>query len=123
MQKGEAPVERFPFLFLWVVRLTTQKTKQPELARDEHTGAARNTRGTRTRTRCKGRTHAEEVRVQTEVAMPEIVGAMVEKAKAGSLTHTKWLLSVVDKIPKKHDEEHARLSLAALLMEQLKEAL
>lgn len=57
--------------------------------------------------------------------MPEIVKASVEKAKAGSLIHTKWLWGVVDKLPRggSDGQQKAQQSLAALLMEQLQEAL
>lgn len=52
--------------------------------------------------------------------MPQIVRATVKKAREGSLQHTKFLWGVIEKMPKRSDEEaRAKESLAALLMEQL----
>jgi hypothetical protein len=48
--------------------------------------------------------------------MPEIVRANVRKAKQGSLTHTKWLWGVVEKVPK---ASAIRTTLGELLQEQL----
>lgn len=52
--------------------------------------------------------------------MPQIVRANVEMAISGSIVHTKWLWSVVEKLPKRGENAmEAKQSLAALLMEQL----
>ena len=52
--------------------------------------------------------------------MPQIVRANVKMAKSGSLAHTKYLLGLVEKLPKRDENAmEAKRSLAALLMEQL----
>lgn len=56
--------------------------------------------------------------------MPQIVRANVKKAQEGSLQHTKWLWGVVEKMPRPSEEaKRAKESLAALLMEQLRQGL
>ncbi len=116
----------FPFLFLWTVRLKQQR-QAVEAVRGKRAGAAGvgRMRETAIRTRCSGTwTPAEEVREQVEAAMPQIVKANVQKAKAGSLMHTKFLLGLVERLPKRdEDAMEAKRSLAALLMTQLGEAL
>ena len=108
-------------MFLWVMRVKTKEKGTVALRGELKEGVARQRRGTRVRARCSGlRTPDEEVRTQFVEAMPHIVRASVEKAKAGSLVHTKWLWGVIEKLPKKESDE-ASVSLAALLMEQLEE--
>ncbi len=110
-----------------MVSVKTQGIRQRELVReDEMVPTARAARGTRIRTHCQGlRTPGEEVVLQVKAALPEIVKATVEKAKAGSLIHTKWLWGVVEKEPKPQGIGKAKVqaSLAALLLEQLQETL
>ena len=109
-----------------MVRVKTQKQETVALRGELKEGIARKKRETRVRGRCKGvRTPGEEVQAQLTEAMPHIVRATVEKAKTGSLLHTKWLWGVVENLPKKDSEEAARAkaSLAELLMEQLQETL
>ncbi len=77
------------------------------------------------RTRCKGRTPEDEVEAQFLRAAPHIVKAQVDKAKGGSLVHTKWLWDKAEKSLKRKGSaaaEEARDTLAELLMEQLKGA-
>jgi hypothetical protein len=53
-------------------------------------------RATKIRPRCTGQAEMErEVGKQMTEAMPYIVQASVEKARAGSLIHTKWLWGVM----------------------------
>ncbi len=59
---------------------------------------------------------------QVAEAAQEIMQANVEKAKAGSLTHTRWLFSLMEVL---QDEEQSptgaeRKSLAEILIKQLK---
>lgn len=66
--------------------------------------------------------HDEAVKQVTE-AVQDIVRANVEKAKAGSLTHTRWLFSLMEV---SQDQERCkqgedRKSLAEMLIRQLKE--
>ena len=104
-----------------MVRVKTKEKETVARRGELKEGSARQRRGTRVRARCSGqRTPDEEIRTQFVEAMPHIVKASVEKAKAGSLVHTKWLWGVVENLPKKQSEE-AAVSLAALLMEQLEE--
>lgn len=66
-----------------------------------------------------------EVEQQLTAALPYIVRAQVEKAKEGSLIHTKWLWSVVEGAEAtQEDSERAKAkeSLALLLMEQLEKS-
>ena len=75
--------------------------------------------------RCSQATHRQlrdEASKQVTEAAEEIMLANVEKAKAGSLTHTRWLFSLMEAL---HDEEHwpegtDRKSLAEILIRQLK---
>jgi hypothetical protein len=112
-------------LFLWMVARVIRKEQAAEALGGERAVAPeRKGRGTRVRTRCGGsRTPGEEVERQLRKAMPHIVKANVEKAKEGSLIHTKWLWGVAEKAWSKGSEEHAsaKASLAQLLMEQLNE--
>ncbi len=106
-----------------MVRVKTQKQETAAPQGELRKGTARPRRGTRVRTRCSEQWKPdEEVRTQFVEAMPHIVKASVEKAKSGSLLHTKWLWGVIENLPKKQSEEAAlRASLAELLMEQLRE--
>jgi len=66
--------------------------------------------------------HDEAVKQVTEAAQ-EIMRANVEKAKAGSLTHTRWLFHLMEEL---RDEEATpkgarRKSLAEILIKQLKD--
>ena len=104
-----------------MVRVKTQKQETVAPQGELKEGTARRKRGTRVRARCsEQRTPDEEVRTQFVEAMPHIVKASVEKAKSGSLLHTKWLWGVIENLPKKQSEE-AAVSLAELLIEQLQE--
>lgn len=65
--------------------------------------------------------HDEAVKQVTEAAQ-DIMRANVEKAKAGSLTHTRWLFNLMEGL---REEEQApddaqRKSLAEILIKQLK---
>ena len=109
--------------------------KRQEAEQESGQAAPREARGVRTgkrtraetkvRTRCTGsRANAEEVQVQLKAALPQIVRANVEKAKGGSLVHTKWLWGVAEKhAPTGPAEQQSKMSLAALLLAQLGDAL
>ena len=107
----------------WMVRVKRQE-KEEGLFGERQGTPERKSRGTKVRTRCKGRTPDEEVEAQLTAALPHIVKANVEKAKAGSLAHTKWLWDKSENTLRIRDGAEAakaRASLAELLMEQLKE--
>ncbi len=55
--------------------------------------------------------------------MPEIVKATVDKAKEGSLNHTRWLWAKAEEAEQRRRAENKQVkeSLAALLMEQLEQ--
>ncbi len=66
--------------------------------------------------------HEEAIKQVTDAAQ-EIMRANVEKAKAGSLTHTRWLFSLMEIL---QEEEHAeneaeQKSLAEMLIKQLRQ--
>ena len=110
-----------------MVRVKRQEAEEEsrQAAPSKARGATTRTRaGTKVRTRCTGnRTNAEEVQVQLKAALPQIVRANVEKAKGGSLVHTKWLWGVAEQhSPAGEVEQRGKRSLAALLLEQLGEA-
>lgn len=70
------------------------------------------------RKRCNPReSGTTSIEAEVAAAMPQIVRATVRKAKQGSLTHTKWLWGVVEKVPK---ASAIRTTLGELLQEQLK---
>ena len=111
-----------PFCFGWCGVKTKEKL-DGVCEVSEGARPARTSRGTRVRTRCKGRRMPEdEVAKQMRKAMPHIVAAQVEKAKGGSLIHTKWLWDKAEKSLKRKssaEAEAARDSLAELLVEQM----
>jgi hypothetical protein len=65
--------------------------------------------------------HDEAVKQVTEAAQ-EIMRANVEKAKAGSLTHTRWLFSLMEALEgdEPSPEGDNGKSLAEILIKQLK---
>ena len=95
------------------------KTQKQAAGRAE----SRRTRRARTtpiRARCKGeRSLEEEAGEQLQKASRQIVQAQVKRAKAGSLTHTKWLCSLAKQLPDGKRQGEAKASLAVLLLEQL----
>ena len=65
---------------------------------------------------------ADEVALQLEAAMQEVVRASVEKAKAGSLQHTKWLCSLVELEQRQSAETEckpASITFSQMLMQEL----
>ena len=66
--------------------------------------------------------HEEALKQVTEAA-PEIMRATVEKAKAGSLTHTRWLFSLMEALEEQDKSSNgvSRMSLAEMLIKQLKD--
>ncbi len=70
----------------------------------------------------KRRELQEEAIKQVTEAAREIVRANVEKAKAGSLTHTRWLFSLMELLQEEESPENQaqQKSLAEMLIKQLK---
>ncbi len=79
------------------------------------------TRAPRCDQRKHRRLHDEAVK-QIGEAAEEIMRANVERAKDGSITHTKWLFSLMDAIEDEGPfaDGEKRKSLAEILIEQLK---
>ncbi len=59
---------------------------------------------------------------QVTEAAQEIMRANVDKAKAGSLTHTRWLFSLMESLEEEEESPVAieQKSLAEILIRQLK---
>jgi hypothetical protein len=87
-------------------------------------GEVAKTRTTRVRSRCAERgsyrSLSDEVADQVEQARAAIVLAQIERAKAGSLAHAKWLWSQAaqSRMERQKPEE---MSLARLLLDGLAE--
>ena len=103
---------------------TQSARRETTIIGERSTGAAR--RKPRTQLRGCGKAGAshwhEEVSRQVAESAQDIVRANVEKAKAGSLSHTKWLCGLVEQ---GYAEERAKASepqksLAEILLEQLR---
>jgi hypothetical protein len=120
------------FLSAWMVRLKSRAERQ-QSARTQKlvapgSEAATGMRSQRTRPprRDKGKhrqLHDEAVKQVTEAAQ-EIMRANVEKAKTGSLTHTRWLFSLMEALQEQEEQSPARASrksLAEMLIKQLED--
>ena len=107
--------------FLWMVRVKTKTQEQTAAECGDAGGRPGGPRGTKIRTRCKGRKLETEVQAQIDEALLHIVQASVEKAKAGSLHHAKWLWAVAQEQKRKAGEEQVmeKDTLAMLLAREL----
>lgn len=84
-------------------------------------GSSTRTRPPRCDARKHRQLHSEAIKQVTEAAQ-EIMRANVEKAKAGSLTHTKWLFNLMEVLQdEEHSKESVQKSLAEMLIKQLKD--
>jgi len=106
-------------------RQQSARTQEPVApATEEATGIkSQRTRAPRRNQGKHRHLHDEALKQVTEAAQ-EIMRANVEKAKTGSLTHTRWLFSLMEALQEQEEESPARASrksLAEMLIKQLED--